>query len=63
MTLSDTQRFIIMQRRGWECDRCGKKVNTATGEIHHKDRNPNNDNTSNLRLLCKNCHLAIHGKG
>lgn len=62
MSLSDSERFEIMQRRGWKCDRCGGRVNTATGEIHHKDRDPNNNDPTNLRVLCRSCHLAVHGR-
>ena len=60
--LTYRQKFKIMQRRAWVCDRCGKKVNTRTAEIHHKNRNSNDDKPSNLRVLCKRCHLAVHGK-
>ena len=31
-------------------------------EIHHKDRNPENNNPANLILLCKKCHKKIHDK-
>lgn len=32
------------------------------GEIHHKDKNPKNNNPENLVLLCKKCHKKIHEK-
>ncbi len=57
--LNQEQRFVLMQRRGWKCDRCGKQVNTATGQIHHKNRNPKDDKAANLRVLCKSCHNNI----
>ncbi|MFQ6084533.1 MAG: HNH endonuclease signature motif containing protein [Candidatus Aminicenantia bacterium] len=62
MVLSNDERYKLMKRRGWKCDRCGKRVTTSTGDIHHKDRNPKNDNLSNLRVLCRPCHFEVHGK-
>lgn len=29
-------------------------------EIHHKDKNPNNNKTNNLLIVCKSCHNLIH---
>lgn len=31
-------------------------------EVHHIDKNRENNNLNNLILLCKNCHLERHGK-
>lgn len=38
------------------CERCGK---TAT-LVHHRDHNRNNNVTSNLESLCKQCHQIEH---
>jgi 5-methylcytosine-specific restriction endonuclease McrA len=62
MALSDSQKFEIMQRRSWTCDRCGKQVTSAYGEIHHRDRNTRHNEPANLRVLCHECHLKVHGR-
>lgn len=51
----------LIYKHGEKCMRCGWKVlNTFTGkvpiELEHKDGNCDNDNISNLELLCPNCH-------
>lgn len=32
-------------------------------EVHHRDRDANNDYPSNLQILCPNCHKRIHKYG
>jgi hypothetical protein len=39
-----------------KCEKCGKPITT----IHHKDRNPRNNNSSNLMAVCSSCHIKIH---
>ena len=51
----------LFERYGNACSTCGwDEINTATGksplEIDHIDRDAENNNESNLRLLCPNCH-------
>ncbi len=29
-------------------------------QVHHKDRNRNNNNLANLELICPNCHYEEH---
>lgn len=41
------------------CAVCGFS-NKAALEVHHIDRNRNNNNIDNLRILCANCHLIEH---
>ena len=36
-----------------KCRRCGK---TSDLEVHHKDKDSTNNEQSNLRVLCGNCH-------
>ena len=57
--LNKDQKYTLMQRRGWNCGRCGKRVTTATGEVHHTNRNPDDDRAQNLRVLCRSCHQDI----
>lgn len=40
-----------------ECDICGSMFQI---EIHHIDTNITNNDISNLRALCKECHKNIH---
>lgn len=43
------------------CELCGLNE-PAILEIHHKDRNPQNDSAENLLVICPNCHTRIHRK-
>jgi 5-methylcytosine-specific restriction endonuclease McrA len=36
--------------------------NTYKVEIHHVNKDVNNNNLSNLQILCKNCHAKHHAK-
>ena len=38
-----------------DCERCGK----PGVERHHKDRNPDNNDSSNIEILCDTCHQRI----
>ena len=41
------------------CERCGyNKVEIL--HVHHKDRNHQNNDFSNLELICPNCHYEEH---
>ena len=42
------------------CNTCGSNKNI---EIHHVDKNPENDQKENLIVVCKSCHTKIHKKG
>lgn len=42
-----------------KCEDCGQE--TKSWDIHHKDRNHNNNDPSNRKTLCKQCHGRIHG--
>ena len=43
-----------------ECMLCGYKKYISSLEIHHRDNNHLNNSISNLIVLCRNCHQAIH---
>ena len=60
--LTPLEREEIIRRRGNLCDRDGRKHPTSDLEIHHIDRNPNNNNPSNLRVLCKPHHDELHSR-
>lgn len=50
----------LQARARAKCDRCGWKKFPAILEVHHKDRNKENDYPTNPALLCPTCHGVIH---
>ena len=40
-----------------KCEICNKAEKL---DIHHVDKNPNNNNAENLMCLCRSCHMKIH---
>ena len=64
-------RDAFAASKGWLCEECMKKGLIVPGEIvHHRvELTPQNITDpsvtlawSNLRLLCRECHAAIHDK-
>ena len=49
----------LSEIRGRNCERCGY-AKFEILQIHHKDRNRNNNDLSNLELICPNCHYEDH---
>jgi hypothetical protein len=45
-----------------KCERCGFDAVKEILGVHHKDRNRNNNELSNLEVLCPNCHSIEHSK-
>ena len=41
----------------YECEYCGSKENI---EIHHVDKNPRNNEATNIKFLCSECHHLWH---
>ena len=58
--LTSNEKEEIIRRRGNISDGDGKKHPMNALEIHHKDRNPNNNDPKNLRVLTKQEHKALH---
>jgi len=56
--LTDVQKQEIIDRRGHRSDGDGKVHRIL--EVHHKDRNPKNNDPSNLRLLTPKEHEELH---
>lgn len=57
-----SQRFLkirLLKERGQKCERCSYKKFEIL-QVHHKDRNRNNNNLENLALICPNCHYEEH---
>ncbi len=55
--LSPQQKREIINRRGGDSDRSGKKGEL---EVHHKDRDTTNNDPQNLRVLTKKEHKDLH---
>lgn len=53
-------RTIAFENFPHVCNRCGKPVTLTTSHVHHKDRNPKNNELSNLEILCVKCHRREH---
>lgn len=60
--LTPEEREEIIRRRGCRSDGDDKVHRISNLEIHHKDRNPNNDDPRNLRVLTKKEHDELHKK-
>ncbi len=58
--LSKEERGKIIRRRGTKSDKTGKKSRIDSLEIHHKDRNPQNNDPANLRVLTAKEHQELH---
>jgi hypothetical protein len=54
-----TYRDRAIRTFGCKCQRCGYDANEAAIVVHHKDHSRENNDISNLEVLCANCH-AIH---
>ena len=57
-----TQRLLklrLFKSRGNKCERCGFDKYQIL-EIHHKDKDRNNNNLDNLEIICPNCHSEKH---
>ena len=60
--LTTSQREKIIRRRGTKSDKTGNKSRIDNLEIHHKDRNPDNNDPKNLRVLTKKEHDDLHNR-
>ncbi len=58
--LTPKEREEIIRRRGNESDKTDKKHPISNLEIHHKDRNPLNNDPKNLRVLTPKEHDDLH---
>ena len=48
------------KRKNQKCFICDKTFFTLDG--HHLDKNHDNNSKENIRWICPNCHMSIHGK-
>jgi len=57
-----TQRALklkLLNIKGRKCERCDYNKYEIL-QVHHEDRNRNNNNLDNLELICPNCHFEEH---
>jgi len=52
-------KIRLLKIRGKKCERCGFGKFQIL-QIHHKDKNRNNNSLDNLELICPNCHSQEH---
>lgn len=57
LTLGQKWRLVILQDNPC-CNICGK----LGEQVHHRDENRENNNLSNLQILCVKCHKHVHRK-
>jgi hypothetical protein len=50
------QKMLVLKEN--KCEMCGDKDKRKI--VHHKDENKNNNNISNLQVLCQSCHAGLH---
>ena len=55
--LSEKEKIDILNRFNNECQIC---YSTTKVQIHHLDRNRENNKKNNLMVLCYNCHRKLH---
>ena len=53
-------RGVAFRAHPHQCNRCGYKKCPEVLEVHHKDRNRSNNDSTNLELLCPTCHAEEH---
>lgn len=52
-------KIRLLSQRGTKCERCDySKIEIL--QVHHQDRDRNNNNLENLSLICPNCHAEEH---
>jgi len=56
----NTYRRIAFAVKQKICERCGYDKHVAGIIVHHRDRNRNNNDISNLEVLCCICHAIEH---
>lgn len=54
----------LLKQQGGKCDQCGLYFRPwDLLEVHHRDGQPTNNQWSNLAVLHRHCHDAVHGRG
>jgi len=53
----------LIKKKGYKCENCGLtewQKQSIVLEVHHEDGDRTNNDFSNLKLLCCNCHALTH---
>lgn len=53
-------REIAFRSKERKCERCSYNKHPEILEVHHQDRNRENNTIENLLILCPNCHMEEH---
>ena len=60
--LTPAKREEIIRRRGTKSAKTRNKSQINNLEVHHKDRNTENNDPKNLRVLTKKEHHDLHNR-
>ena len=52
-------KIRLLSKRGKYCEKCKYDVYEIL-QVHHKDKNKDNNKLENLELICPNCHAKEH---
>jgi len=56
----DHRDNVIASGRLWVCEDCGYSQHKEVLHVHHIDRNRQNNELDNLKILCPTCHCVDH---
>ena len=56
---SSYRERLLRSNRQKNCARC-LTTDVRILSVHHKDKNRDNNNLSNLMFMCHNCHFLVH---
>lgn len=59
-TANRTYREVAFRNKQQKCERCNYSKIVEVLEVHHKDRNRENNIIENLEILCPTCHMEDH---
>lgn len=65
MKTMKSRRGCIIKERGNQCEKCREEEWESFSiplDVHHIDKDKNNNTRENLQLLCPNCHAVEHRK-
>ena len=52
-------KIRLLKNRGRSCERCNYDKYEIL-QVHHKNRDKNDNNIDNLEIICPNCHFEEH---
>jgi len=55
-------KLRVFKEKGLKCERCGYGKYEIL-QVHHRNRDRNDNHMQNLELICPNCHMAEHKAG